>query len=279
MNFKSNARAKLLLPITLLCAVVASVLRALSLLFFFDSDIAQYTSGAALPIISNLFMGASIIFFCIYSILCFKGKDIHPASSPSVFSIASALITALASLFVAFYPPSNSIAGVTVSPLLGILTVALSIATAVYFVLTVTDANPILKAVFGILVILRLVIMLTDSYFAKGMSMNAPNKVLFGLTCVVIMLFIISELKLFAHNCRSWLYIFSAASAATVCLAMSVPSVIAYHARVLSEANDTYAEYYFFFGIALYAFFRLMTAIKEKEAKATVEAFDNETNI
>lgn len=271
MNENSKRGASIaFLATALSLAVISAVLRALNIFFFFDESLGYYESGAALPLVANILLGVGALFLVVFA-FCFFRREKIEYSSRSVIQICVSVISAITALALAVGNAIEAFKG----DRLGMLTAALSLMCALYFVCALVDINPIYKALAGIFAIARLTFMLAASYFNQSVQMNAPDKVLFGLACVFSMLFVASELKVFVGTARTPIYLIASALAAVLSATSAIPSIIAVHASKLPESNGLYMEYYLLLGIALYAGARLtistLNIIKDKKAPASEE--------
>ena len=82
---EQNAKKRILTfsLIAVALAFVATLLRVLCLFFFYDK-IGYYQRAAALPIVSNIFYGASLVFFAIAARFLIKPEgDIAPPKKPA----------------------------------------------------------------------------------------------------------------------------------------------------------------------------------------------------
>ena len=136
--------------------------------------------------------------------------------------------------------------------------------SGVYFISDILKPKTATKIELNILTLVRLTAMLAVSYFDQNVQMNAPDKILFGIACVIAMVFTVSELKLIVGSARKVLYTLSAALTVLLCSTASIPSIIAFHAGRLPENNGLYFEYYFLLAMAIYAAIRLVTLISPK---------------
>ena len=85
-NLADKRRILIFTVLALALAAVASALRLLCLFFFYDK-IGYYQRGEILPIISNIFYAASVVFFALAARFVIKPqKQVAPLSKPSTRS-------------------------------------------------------------------------------------------------------------------------------------------------------------------------------------------------
>ncbi len=249
---------------------ISAVLRTLNIFFFFDSQLGYYQRGAILPLISNIILGIGALVLIALAFVFFKKSAISYCTHTRTEAVISYICAAVVGFVAVFVLLSSASAAVKdfssiVSEEKNALTVHfikgaevfLTLVCALYFVIAIQNIKPILKVLAGILAIVRLTIMLGSSYFNSLVQMNAPDKLLFGLACVFSMLFIASELKVFAENPRPHIYLISASLTMALGLTSALPSVIAYHSGRLPKNNGLYFEYYLLLALALYSGVRL----------------------
>lgn len=266
---------------TCFCAIASAIfviLRIINFIFFYDSAAVYYKSGAPLPIIADCLLIATVIFLGVFSFVNFRKKTLKSKEVPTALRVASVVTVSGAFLLLSV----NDIAGaiMTKTPLLFAYAV-LSILAAVYFILTVTGLSETYKVVFGVLSIIRVLLMLASSYFNQEVAMNTPDKLIYGIACVFAMTFIVSELKLTVETPRSWLYMLSAGAFSVIGFTASIPSVIAFCMGKLPDAGGIFTEYFVLLGLSLYSAIRLASAVvnatdasEPSEASATAESGD-----
>ncbi len=272
MNNDTKKKAAIIfLTVALSLSAVSALLRTLNMLFFFDSFLGYYQKGAALPIISNILLALGAVFFTVFAFVFFKKQPMSISAPCRTETVISSLSAAVA-VFAAGFELVKAFKGnYSITPI-----ALLSLVCAAYFLIAIHNVKPLFKVLSGLLLIIRITLMLAGSYFNHYVQMNAPDKIMFGLACVLSLLFIASELKLFVDNARSHMYFISAALVAVFSLTSSIPSIIAYHAGRLPEDNGLYAEYYLLLAIAIYAGARLsVQIIRTVKAKAPQTESEN----
>lgn len=259
--------------VSAIAAVVSVILRIINFFFFYDSEAVYYSTGAPLPIISDCLMYGAVLYLAFFSVLKFKKKTLKAADSPLALRICS---IAVATASFVMLTVTDLIDAATQKAPLSVLLAALSLISAAYFVLAIFKTNVAYTIICGILAIIRVVIMLASSYFNQSVAMNTPDKLIYGVACICVMLFIVSELKLTVKAPRSWLYVFSAAATAIICSTASIPSIIAYFTGKLPEESGLFSEYFVLMGIAIYAMIRLINVSGETRRMGLVSDIKSE---
>lgn len=232
--------------------VISVILRCVGLFFFYDTEIGYFSAGAPLPIIANILLLVSVVFFALTALFKLRKVDLELGKKMTVANVTGNTVAAIgAAALTVFDLTSND--GVSA------ISVLLSAASVAYFVLLAFRSSVILKVILGALTVFRLVLMVSTSYFNQFVQMNSPDKIVFHLACVSAMLFIVSELRILTGTEKPSLYLFSSATASLMCGVCAIPSIIAYHARLAPAANDIYEEYYLLLGICVLSAIRLIT--------------------
>ncbi|MBE6668180.1 MAG: hypothetical protein E7607_07730 [Ruminococcaceae bacterium] len=239
--------------------LLSLALRVFNFFMFFDSNSGYYTSGAALPIISNCILGAACVFLLIFSLLKFKKKSFGLQPRAPKAQYAATVIASLASVALAV---SDLIKAIDTENRIYILSFTLSLMTALYFAAVTVEIQNVFKAITGTFAVIRIAILVIACFSDFSVAVNTPDRVIYALSAASAMLFVASELKLAVGKPRSWLYVFSAAASAVLCSASSIPSIIAFHAGILPSDNTFYGEYYLLLGVAVYSAVRLLSAIR-----------------
>ena len=264
---RTSIKSFILLLTAAVSALLSVALRCVNFFFFFDADLGYYTKGAVLPIAFNIFLLASAAFFIVFSFVGAK-EDRMVYRAPSGFSKALLFLPVALSVTLAIFNLTKAMKG---SPECLILTL-ISLFASVYFISDTLRLRVVTKVEFNVLVIVVLTVLLAFSYFDQKVQMNAPDKLLFGIACISSMLFAVSELKVAVGTARPSVYLLSAASTVLFGFTSAVPSVIAFHAGRLPEANGMYFEYYFILAMAVYAAIRLCVNAFQKSGETLYDS-------
>ena len=258
----------------LILTVLLTALRCVNLFFFFDAQIGYHTSGAPLPILTNVLSIAALLAFGVLSVWFFRGSKLRCQAN---LSLGTRLLGGLCGLGFLFLSVYDIITGQS------IFVILFGQGAALYFLTVITgQKKPLLSVVTGLCAILRLVTALASAYFNVLVQMNAPDKLIFLLGCLSTMLFLVCELRATVSDARPILYRFSAASALLLTAMGSLPSIIGYHAGLLDNAISTR---YLLLVLCLYIGGRLLgmtlapveegtvdEEVQEKSAEATDES-------
>ena len=268
MNKDKTSKKSFIIFLTATVSAILSVaLRCVNFFFFFDTELGYYTKGAALPIVFNILLFASAIFFIVFSFIGSK-EDRMVYRAPSLFSKILLFIPAILSATLAVYNLTKAIKGEPECLILMLISAFASL----YFISDILKLRVITKIEFNILVIIVLTLMLAFSYFDQKVQMNSPDKLLFGLACISSMLFTVSELKVAVGTARPSVYMLSAASSILFGFSSAIPSIVAFHTKKLPESNGLYFEYYFILAMAIYATIRLFTVFSKKGGRALYDS-------
>lgn len=222
-----HAAALTLLAVGLLLTVSATVMHCINLYYFYDVEIGYFTSGALLPRITRWLVILSTVSFAAMGIFVFRGSPLRYAKEiplpVRLGAIVSALgVIALTALDILSYVKGNTEKLPLHLVLLGILSV-------VFFVLlTLNKRMEALQVISGFAVILRLVLLLADSYFNILVPMNAPEKISFMFGCLGGMVLISTELRGVARRIRPGLALFLLSSATLLLGFSSIPWLFGY---------------------------------------------------
>lgn len=176
-------------------AVVACILRTLSLFLAFDSDPGYFRSGALLPILYYALAAVSILWFFSFLFRVGKSGPVPEFPAPEAPLLCGRAVCAatFAATAVLLILTASSQAAPTVVPFLSGLFL---LAGCAYFLLPIfgkTDgAAPLLC---GYAVIFGAVLLLCTTYFDRFTPMNAPHKVGGHLALLSLMLAALMELR------------------------------------------------------------------------------------
>lgn len=204
---------------------IGIVLRTFSLIFFYDSYIGYFATGALFPTLTNIFLFISTIGILVFAFLIPKETICVSGCEVNLSLKISSVICAITSLIVlplhlANWIDSPSFFSSYLIPLL--LLVAI-----VYFLLNLINSKPEIKALGALALVLLFVAYLAISYFDVFVQMNSPTKIMMHISCLALMLFFMSEARCIAGAMRKKLYIFSAAIAIFFASVEAIPSIIA----------------------------------------------------
>lgn len=232
-NFFQSKRALRIYGISILgITAVCTVLRLLCILFFFDTDIGYYASGAVLPVILNIILFVSAIgafTFCMIPKIRLSPASPSDSGMLKRFAVLPAVGFAVYTvIYFTWLADYAAIYGTV--PLSYIITLISSIGACVFFCfIAFREKNEDLAfLITGTLTVLWLVITLADCYFDTLVQMNSPNKLMFQFACLGAMLLTVNELRQGFNVRRKGFHLFSASVAVIFTLSSAVPSVIGY---------------------------------------------------
>ena len=279
-NIPTNKKTRGFAVSALILTLVAIILRAVSLLAFFEADIGYYQRGAVLPVIFNILCGVAIALFIIFPLVTLKKKEaVIPRHAKATRTAALLPVAALAIMawnrWQSAFETLKS--GAEVSVLKTALPPLLILAALTFFVAAcVGFERSALTAISGTLTIVMFAAELAISYTNLFVALNNPNKMLFHFTCLSAMLFLLYELRVIYGVSKARLWLFSTASAAFMLGCYSIPSIIA-HLAGACESFDIRTDVAFA-AIFLFVVVRMLTALFGKEEPAEEENEENEEN-
>ncbi len=254
LNLNSNKLKKIFMLTLISSATISCILRTISMLFFYDSNIGYFSSGAVLPVISTLFLIISVCSLIPLSYFAFKNGEktvVEPTATPTM--IVAAIL------------PSLSFALLAVSDIIsngGVAAILLDVIASAFFATSISKINKYLKVGFGFFVIVRLALLIYKTHFNWTIPSNAPDKILFLIACGVAVLFISQELKCFSLSSKPALYLFSASATVIIAITSSISTLVASYAGIIKGTGGLNAESYIILTVAIYAAIRATVAYK-----------------
>lgn len=282
LSEEKSARFFKIFRITVLCAaVVATVLRALSLFLFYDAEIGYYQHGSVIPTVFNVFITVFALFTVVSCVLLGKNSprpERYTISSKcaSVFAALAFAVVAISSATSWFFSSEYFLTD-TSSPLtliVTILTVVAPIVSCAYFVLyALGRLSPSFSLIGGIFALVYLVIILANSYFDIYVQMNAPEKLSSHLCCVCALLLILNEMRVMCGAEKKAFYLFSVSFSAIALNACALPTVIASFAGVFTDGVITPPDpsAYVFFALGIFSAVRLIMLEPKSEIEESQE--------
>lgn len=254
MNSLKNNSVKLISLLASGLGVLSAVLRIVSLLFFYDAEIGYYTSGAVLPIISNITFALSAVAVAALSfLLADRTKTVEPVKGNLRYA---ALLPAAAILVETAFSTLSSENAFGIYELLMLLS---GVASVAFFASLALSKQPSALTVgCGVGFILWLALNWLSSYTDFTVTMNSPDKVFFHFACVGAALFAVAELRAAYGMAKTRTYIcYTSLSVLTLFTGALVP-VIGSICGVY-EHNPTVAESAVLCALLVYAVMRSLT--------------------
>ena len=219
---------------------LAMILRCLNLFLFFDRNIGYYRAGAALPVIERVWMAVVSLLIVLGGSFLFRGKTvIYPSEGSRGIRIASILCALSFVAYTVICLNGNENSSWTFRPLL-----VLSIIAAAYFLLhtAADEIGALPRFITALAVILWLLFSLSTAYFDILTQMNTPDKLLFQVSCVMGMLFAVSELRTLISKPNPVIYFLAHGAALFFMGAYAIPSLLAGAFDVLTKPEWFYAS-------------------------------------
>jgi len=261
------------------CGIIAlavTVLHTILLMNYFDGDIG-YFNNSLLSSITVAMVFVSILWF--FSALLFIPKNILKADMPktNISSKFGFIMCALLNAFGFFYYAYNLMDTQTVSkiPLISAIFFLLS---TFYFVGKAFDTfkKTDTTVLFGFFIIFTSIALLAETYFDKFVQMNSPLKVTIQISLLFIMLYYLSEFRFDLKKPYPRLYFVVALSAFIICMATSIPHIIAYSSNILDNTDYFLKDIYILIN-GLYIALRTVLYVKHNLSIPSVpEDIDNE---
>lgn len=267
-NLADKRRILIFTVLALALAAVASALRLLCLFFFYDK-IGYYQRGEILPIISNIFYAASIVFFAIAARFVIKPqKQVAPLSKPS--RVAS-LLPLCATVF---YLINYFLVGVDSPKWYDYALLVCGVISAIFFASLAFCSQPSnITALTGVGAIVWFASAAMKSYLDFFVPMNSPDKLFFQLGALGATLIVFCEIRALYGIGQPRAYLFGFFAGILAICTSAIPSLIA-------SANDIFASYTLanedivMLTLAIYAAVRLLTTAPAK-AQEQSEAADS----
>ena len=281
---KKPNKITVLVSISFAITFIATVLRVLSVLFFFDKDISYYSVDALLPVVSDFFCALGAVFFAVVSTFLITEKsEVVPPHTISRF--ASAIPGGMV-LFYALVRAGELFMGDPHAKPLAleiILFLASTLAVIFFFSILFSNQPSTVSINAGVGMIIWLALRWISSYTDFNVPMNSPLKLFFHFGCIGAALLIVAEMRAFLGIEKPKFYFFSLFGS-ILCLSIScIPAMVGY----FTESFEVYPfinEDFVLLGMLVYAIVRAIellvhkrNAEKEEEA-AIAEATATEAN-
>ncbi len=270
-------KVKLYFFIALAVSGVAVILRTLSLLFFYDGELAYYSRGAVLPVISNIFYGMAVVFFLIAAYLLIKPKCSVPA--PSRRECFTAIIPAV---FAAVYAVDILLGIITdktdapIDKMVLISAVLALVAAAFFFTVAFSKTFNIVTVILGVGFVFWCGITWIMSYMDLYVPINSPDKLFFHFGLVGAALFVSSELRTMFDISKPKFYYFTLFFSILTLGVASIPTIIGNLSGVFDIYECGY-ESLILFGILLCAICRgIITVIQKPKEISDAEQKDTQ---
>lgn len=261
----TGKHARLITVIALALSALSLLLRTLSVLFFFDSNIGYYSVGAVLPIILSIFLALFIVALAICAIFLVDRNGM--IASPSRLPCYTASLVALALIFHIIDLAVDSAAN-GFGNMYDLLTLIAAIASAAFFlIVSFSKDHGNTTAILGTGFILWLALVWMSSYSDFTVPMNSPHKIFFHLGCIGASLLTVGELRTVYGISKPRFYCFSLWCSLLLLASSAIPSVLG---AFLGIYTDTVAhENYVLIALFVYACVRAVELIARKDKNNT----------
>jgi len=288
MNISNNSvnvkkkpnKIVILIAISFAITILATVLRVLSVLFFFDKHIAYYEIDALLPMVADFFCALSAVFFAVVATFLITEKS--EVTAPHTISRFAALIPGAAILFYSFVfaeelftgNPYNIPAAFSVA-----LFLAATFSVIFFFSILFTDQPSAVSINAGVGIIVWLSLRWISSYTNFDVPMNSPLKLFFHFGCIGAALLVVAEMRAFFGIEKPKFYFFSLFGS-ILCLSVStIPAIVG----VLNKSFKVYPfikDDLVLCGLLIYAIVRaielMVHKLKAEKADAAEETAQTE---
>lgn len=246
--------------------------RMISLISFYDKDIGYYQTSAILP---DIFHGICV-FAIIAALSAFfiiptrKNGDLtkyNPVSTSarvgSVFALCS--VSAFAVYFFTHSFAQNNISITANSGSFGIVktvAIVLAVPSIIYFGLVLAKKTEKGEGhvLFGYCTIIFILMMLAITYFDLTTAMNSSNKLLLQITLMILMLYMLYELRFSLDNASPSGYVTISLLAVYFSCVTALPSIVAFFLGILTRADYLFFHFVVF-GLGVYASLRFITFV------------------
>lgn len=252
--------------IAIVLAVIATVLRIVSLFFFYD-EIGYYRTGEIFPVVSGLFFVAAIAFFAIASRFIIKPTHDIPlpskferclailplvAMSAELISLTSTLIKALPTKEVRWYD---------------VALLAFGAVSVIFFISLIFSKQPsTLTAITGIVFILWIALAWMRSYLDFTIPMNSPDKLFFQLAAVGAALLVFADLRALYRMPQIKTYYFSFFTGILALSVSTIPDIIGNIGHVFARHNIL-GENIVFASLLICAVIRIICVSRSEDTK------------
>jgi len=217
--------------------ILGAALRTVSLLSFYDKDIAYFQRGAIVPIILYVLYAVSVIAFAVFPLIVVKDKA--AISAPSWRDRSLALIPAGTMIYYAITQFSKLIKVDNASPvqavsLYDIVLLLVAVVSIAFFVsLSFSKRGSILSLILSFGFFLWIIVSWITTHLEFYTAINSPDKMFFHFGSVGAALFMVSELRSIYECSKPKLYYFSLGCAIFSLFVSSIPYIIGIFANAI----------------------------------------------
>lgn len=227
--------------ISIIAMLCLAAVRALALLIEFDDSASYYIHGAELPVIFTVGAVIAVAAALVFVILL-RGKlnDVTIESDSGAVIFTSALFAFILVGGTLYDVISGSIGE---GPL-AIASAIFALPAAIYFILSISmpvksrDA----QVIMSVFMMLWMFTKIVGTYFAGGIEINNPNKMMLLTAMAVTLIFLVSEGRFRLGTERRGLYIFAGLTSLIVTGMYSLPNAILIMLRAYPDIIDPIRE-------------------------------------
>ncbi len=203
MMNNTNKKISVYTALTWIFTVLALLFRLLSRLLSYDAEIGYFTKGAIFPTLQNICLGA-LFLLAVAALFAFRKVSL-PASvyngmrescvAEKISASVSALILLGVSVATVLFFRNSTTLSFSLYTGLGI---AAGVVSILFFLLFCAPSKrgKVLHLFCGFFLVLYLLFVLTLSYFELYTAMNNPVKILFQLSAISSLLYLLADLHL-----------------------------------------------------------------------------------
>lgn len=263
MNIIKN-KLKVYIITALIFTIVAIVLHTILMFAFFDKNIGYFQKGLITSITVSLAVCAIVWFFT--TLLFIPKGTMYKEMPKDKLTIKSAYIVCA---FLNAFGFLNTVFDISKAIKNNQLVDKFHLLYLIFFTLSIlyfigkafkifkTDAT----VFFGFFIVLNATVMLAQLYFDNNVQMNSPLKITMQIALLFIMLYFLGEFRFDLKKPYPRVYLSVGISASLVCLATSIPHIIAYFADIL-QSKDYFIKNIYILINGLYILTRTSLYIK-----------------
>lgn len=272
----SNNRANLLSCVAITAGIISSLLRVISLLFFYDREIGYYSVGAVLPIVSNVFFALCALALAFLAFRLPKNMESIPAPAKLVGYFALIPAVAMLTNLFSLLKDARLLVSVGMLTLSNVLAIATAVISVVFFVSLAFSKQPSsLTVICGVGFIVWIALAWIRSYTDFFVAMNSPDKIFFHLGCMGAALLAIAELRCVYLISKPRFYYFSLWISLLTLSTASLPAIAGNLGGIFARYS-TESEDFVLLALFIYATVRALSLLMHNEPSTAVDITETE---
>ena len=257
----TSGKLKNYIVLSAAAALAATVMRTVSLITVFESEIGYYARGAILPYVQKGFIALSVLLMLILPIFISKGDLYETRPSPSPFVLFSSFLCGTINIISAVLLllfQRGSMPTVTL-----IIIIGFSAGTVFFFydALCPPEKKSQLGVIPAMIAVIGLIAMIVKIHLDYTITLNSPNKTALFISLATISIFMIQELRFTVGASQPRIYLATSAISSLFCLSTSIPGIIGYYTDTLS-GGDFLIYYIVIFAYGVYSISRFISYVK-----------------